>query len=663
MSKEQIRKQMKDLIDEIQYHNDLYYNKDKPKISDYDYDMLLKKLTELEQNYPDLKFPNSPVSKVGGEASSSFEKVEHKVQMGSLQDAFDFNELFLFDKRVREKIADVSYVVEPKVDGLSVSLEYENGKFVRGSTRGDGFVGEDVTENIRMISTIPSKLNSSIPYIEVRAEVFLPISQFIKLVSRQENLEEIPFKNPRNAAAGTLRQKKASVVASRGLSAVCFNIQQIEGISLNTHSESIELLRKLGFNVIQESRVFENIDQCIDEINQISKSRSSYPFDIDGAVIKVNSLSIREILGSNAKNPRWAIAFKYPPEEKETTLKEIQINIGRTGALTPVAIFDPIELSGTTVSRASLHNQDFINEKDIRLFDTILVRKAGEIIPEIVGSKKHNKESKIFKIPNNCPVCGSVVVRNEGEAAIRCENPSCPATRRRNLIHFASRDAMDIAGLGEANINALLNANLICNIADLYTLKKDDILNLDRFAEKSANNLISAIEKSKSNPLWRLIFGLGIRGVGQSIAKLICNNYSDIFQLMDATKEELSTIEGIGHILSSNIENYFSLDETKEIVHKLSSLGLNMKSPVNENKKDSLLNLTFVITGKLKNKKRDEMKQLIENYGGKVSSSVSSKTNYLIVGEDAGSKLDKAISLGIEIIDEKKALDMIADFK
>ena len=659
MGKRYVKEEIDNLIKQIQYHNNLYYNADNPEITDYEYDMLLRRLADLEKKYPEYKISTSPISTVGGVASSSFEKVKHQIQMGSLQDAFDFDELLQFDSHVREKTHNVSYVVEPKVDGLSVSLEYEKGNFIRGSTRGNGFVGEDVTENLKMISSIPRKLTQNIPFLEVRAEVYMPLDKFNELTSQQKDSNEIPFKNPRNAAAGSLRQKKSSIVASRGLQAIVFNIQQIKGLEISTHSDSIKLLKKLGFLVIPESNIFYNINDCINKINDIGKIKSTYSFDIDGAVIKVNSFDDRENLGSTAKNPRWAIAFKYPPEHKETILNEIEINVGRTGALTPVALFDPILLAGTTVSRASLHNQDFIDKKEIRIGDTIVVRKAGEIIPEVVKSVKHKPNSVPYKLPKHCPICGSEAIKNKDEAAIRCENPSCPATIIQHLIHFASREAMNIIGLGEANIKYLVESKLISNISDIYILTKEQILKLDRFADKSSENLIKSIKNSKNNSLWQLIFGLGIRGVGANIAKLICKNYKNIFELMASNAENLAKIEGIGPVLASNIEKFFSVNETKNLIHKLKKLGLNMQSDDIKEQDNTLKNITFVITGKLISKTRNEMKQLLEDAGGKVSSGISPKTNYLIAGENAGQKLEKAKSLNIKIINENEAIDMV----
>ncbi len=660
MSKK-IREEIENLAKQIEYHNNLYYNEDNPEISDYEYDILSRKLADLEKKYPQYRLEKSPIAHVGGVASSSFEKVFHKVQMGSLQDAFDFSELRQFDKRVREKICEISYIVEPKVDGLSVSLEYENGRFARGSTRGNGFVGEDVTQNLKMISSIPQTIGQNIPLLEVRAEVFMPTKKFQDLVLSQKNSNEAPFKNPRNAAAGSLRQKDPLVVSSRGLEAIVFNVQRLEGIDLISHSDSINMLKNLGFQTIPESVIFDNIEDCIVEINNIEKRRREYSFDIDGAVIKLDSLANRQKLGSTAKNPRWAIAFKYPPEQKQTTLKSIEINVGRTGTLTPVAIFDPVVIAGTTVSRASLHNQDFIDKKDIRIGDTILVRKAGEIIPEVIKSLKHQKNSVLYKLPPNCPICGSLAVRNQGEASTRCENPSCPATMAQTLIHFASREAMDIVGLGESNVKSLIQSGLVCDVSDIYTLTKDQVMKLSRFKDKSAQNLVESIENSKKNPLWRLVFGLGIRGVGASVAKLLCKNYDDIFGLMGARPDDLAKIDGIGPVLAANIQKFFSLDQTKSLIFRLSSLGVNMKSNSKDQKEGFLKNLTFAITGKLKTKTRSEIKQMIENFGGKVSSSISSKTSYLIAGDGAGSKLSKARNLNVKVLREDEALEMLSN--
>lgn len=658
MDKKDAQLRVAELTKQLHYHSHRYYVLDDPEISDFDYDAMLRELETLEAEFPELRSDNSPTVRVGGQASNSFEKVAHAVQMGSLQDAFSDGEMLDFFRRVEEKIDHPVYVVEPKIDGLSVSLEYRDGEFFRGSTRGDGFIGEDVTQNLRTIRSIPLKLTRPLPYLEVRGEVFMPRDSFLKVVERQEIEEETPFKNPRNAAAGSLRQKDPKVVAERGLDIYVFNVQQIEGEELTSHKQSLDLLRDLGFKVIPRYNTFEDPQQVLDEIASIGDRRGEYPFDIDGAVVKVDDFSEREILGAGAKYPKWAMAFKYPPEEKETVLKQIDVNVGRTGALTPVALFDPITLAGTTVSRAVLHNQDFITEKDIRIGDTIVVRKAGDIIPEVVSVAKHAEQSEPFLLPEHCPVCGSEVVRVEDEAAVRCENPECPATRLRNIIHFASRGAMNIDGLGTANITALIDNGLIKSSADLYYLKREDLLKLERFADKSVDNLLSSIEKSKGNELWRLLFGLGIRGVGQSVAKLLCEKYGSIDELMTAPAEEIDEIYGVGGVIAHNIVQYFALPHSRQLIERFQAAGVN-PTAVPVQKGDKLAGLTFVITGTLPTMKREEAKALIEQNGGKATGSVSKKTSYLLAGEEAGSKLTKAQSLGVPVLDEEQFLKMI----
>lgn len=658
MDKKDAQLRVAELTKQLHYHSHRYYVLDDPEISDFDYDAMLRELETLEAEFPELRSDNSPTVRVGGQASNSFEKVAHAVQMGSLQDAFSDGEMLDFFRRVEEKIDHPVYVVEPKIDGLSVSLEYRDGEFFRGSTRGDGFIGEDVTQNLRTIRSIPLKLTRPLPYLEVRGEVFMPRDSFLKVVERQEIEEETPFKNPRNAAAGSLRQKDPKVVAERGLDIYVFNVQQIEGEELTSHKQSLDLLRDLGFKVIPRYNTFEDPQQVLDEIASIGDRRGEYPFDIDGAVVKVDDFSEREILGAGAKYPKWAMAFKYPPEEKETVLKQIDVNVGRTGALTPVALFDPITLAGTTVSRAVLHNQDFITEKDIRIGDTIVVRKAGDIIPEVVSVAKHAEQSEPFLLPEHCPVCGSEVVRVEDEAAVRCENPECPATRLRNIIHFASRGAMNIDGLGTANITALIDNGLIKSSADLYYLKREDLLKLERFADKSVDNLLSSIEKSKGNELWRLLFGLGIRGVGQSVAKLLCEKYGSIDELMAAPAEEIDEIYGVGGVIAHNIVQYFALPHSRQLIERFQAAGVN-PTAVPVQKGDKLAGLTFVITGTLPTMKREEAKALIEQNGGKATGSVSKKTSYLLAGEEAGSKLTKAQSLGVPVLDEEQFLKMI----
>lgn len=647
-----------ELTQQLNYHSHRYYVLDDPEISDFEYDAMLRELENLEEEFPELRSDNSPTVRVGGQAGSSFEKVPHAVQMGSLQDAFSDEEMLDFFRRVEDKIEHPVYVVEPKIDGLSVSLEYRDGEFFRGSTRGDGFIGEDVTQNLRTIRSIPLKLTRPLPYLEVRGEVFMPRGSFLKVVERQEIEEETPFKNPRNAAAGSLRQKDPKIVAERGLDIYVFNVQQIEGEALRSHKQSLDLLRDLGFKVIPRYNTFSEGRQVLDEIASIGDRRGEYPFDIDGAVVKVDDFAQRETLGAGAKYPKWAMAYKFPPEEKETVLKQIDVNVGRTGALTPVALFDPITLAGTTVSRAVLHNQDFITEKDIRIGDTIVVRKAGDIIPEVVSVAKHAEQSEPFLLPDHCPVCGSEVVRGEDEAAVRCENPECPATRLRNIIHFASRGAMNIDGLGSANVAALIDNGLIKSSADLYYLEREELLKLERFADKSVDNLLASIEKSKGNELWRLLFGLGIRGVGQSVAKLLCEQYANIDELMAAPAEEIEQIYGVGGVIAQNIVTYFALPHSRHLVERFQEAGVNPVS-VPVEKGESLKGLTFVITGTLPTMKREEAKALIERNGGKATGSVSKKTNYLLAGEDAGSKLTKAQTLGVPVLSEEEFLKLL----
>lgn len=651
------KKRIAELYELIRYHNDRYYNQDDPEISDFEYDMLNRELRDLEAKYPELKIADSPTSKVGGAASRLFSEVKHLVKMESLLDAFSYDELYSFDEKVRAAVGEVVYSVEPKIDGLSVSLEYENGKFVRGSTRGDGVTGEDVTANLETIKNIPK----TIPFegsLEVRGEVYMPREAFLKLVERQELMGEAPAKNPRNAAAGSLRQKNSKITAERGLAIFVFNIQRIEGKTLSSHIESLDFLSSLGFSVLPSYKRAASIDDAISEIEHIGNSRGELSFDIDGAVIKVDDFAAREEMGSTAKYPKWAVAYKYPPEEKPTKLLKIEINVGRTGALTPTAEFEPIQLAGTTVSRAVLHNEDFIKEKGICLGDTIIVRKAGEIIPEVVSVKEHNPDSKPFTMPTVCPSCGGPVFREEGEAVIRCTNSACPAQILRHLIHFTSRDAMDIEGLGPAVLELLLSAGLISDITDIYTLGTEDIASLERMGEKSAANLIAAIEKSKENPLSRLLFAFGIRHIGAKAAKLIADRFIDIEQIFTATREDFEAIDGIGGILAESIFEFFTLSSTRETVDKLKAYGLNTTEPnsVIDNRFEGL---TFVLTGTLPTYTRQEAAAIIESMGGKTSSSVSKKTSFVLAGEEAGSKLDKANALGVKVISEAEFNEMI----
>ena len=649
------------LSEEIEKHNYSYYVLDNPTIEDYQYDILMQELYGLEKAFPELITPLSPSQRVGGAAESSFEKVTHTVQMGSLQDVFGFDAVREFDTKVKQALSTPpTYIVEPKIDGLSVSLEYRDGLFVRGSTRGDGFVGEDITENLRTIKSIPLKIKNPLPFIEVRGEVYMPKKSFEKLIKRQEIDGEQPAKNPRNAAAGSLRQKDSKVTAQRELDIFIFNVQQIEGYELFSHKQSLELMRELGFKVIDGYEAFTDIEKAIEKITAIGDNRGDLSYDIDGAVIKVDEFKDRNVLGATAKVPKWAIAFKYPPEEKETVLNSIEINVGRTGALTPVAIFDPISLAGTTVSRATLHNQDIITDLDVRLGDTIIVRKAGEIIPEVVRVQAHSEASEPYFIPMLCPACGTEAVRDEDEAVIRCPNIDCPAQLLRNIVHFASRNAMNIEGLGSANVELLVNQGLVKTVADLYALTIEDVLTLPGFKQKSAGNLIKAIERSKENELDRLIFALGIKGIGQRSATLLCERFPTMDKLMKAEQEEIVAIDNFGDILAENVFNAMREPHRIALIKRLEEYGLNMSYTVKETGK-KLEGLKFVLTGTLPTMTRDEAKALIESNGGKCSGSVSSKTNYVLAGEEAGSKLTKAQQLGVAVISEEELLKMLND--
>ena len=646
--------ELSEIIDKYSYQ---YYVLDNPEISDYDFDMLMQELKALEEKFPEFIVPTSPTQRVGGEASNSFEKVTHAVQMASLQDVFSFEQVRDFLKKCCDELQNPAFSVEPKIDGLSVSLEYSEGVLTRASTRGDGFVGEDVTANIKTIKSVPLKLKNAPEFLEVRGEVYMPVKSFEELVSRQELNSEVPFKNPRNAAAGSLRQKNPKITASRKLDIFIFNVQQCKGISFTSHSQSLDFLKELGFKTIPSYKVCSQYDEIENEINRIGTERNIFSFDIDGVVIKVNSLAQREIMGSTSKTPKWAVAYKYPPEEKDTVLLDIEVNVGRTGAITPVAVFKPITLAGTSVSRAVLHNQDFIDEKDIRIGDTVTVRKAGEIIPEVLRSVSHAENSKPFRLPAVCPVCGTPSVREKDESVLRCPNVQCPAQLLKNMIHFASKGAMDIDGLGEANMQLLVENNLVKSPADLYTLKKEDLLTLERFAEKSAENLIKSIEKSKSQDFDRLIYALGIRNIGQKASKLLCEKFPDMQSLLNAEKEQISEIEGFGDIMAESVYNALREPHRTELVRKLTEYGLNMSYSVKTSGDGRFKGLTFVLTGTLPTLKRDEAKKLIENFGGKVSGSVSKKTDYVVAGEEAGSKLAKAQELGITVISENELIE------
>lgn len=644
------------LREQINYYSELYYEKDDPAISDYEFDKLMHQLIDIEEEYPQLLTPDSPTHRVGGRASNSFEQVEHVVQMGSLQDVFSDEEVVDFDRRVREVVSDPIYVVEPKIDGLSVSLEYRDGVLVRGSTRGDGFVGEDVTENIRTIRSVPLRLKRDIPFVEVRGEVYMPVASFEKVVAQQELKEEKPFKNPRNAAAGSLRQKNPKITAQRGLDIFVFNLQQIEGVQVSGHKESLDLLKELGFQVSPFYLAVDTIEKAIEEIRAIGQRRGEYSFDIDGAVVKVDSLAQREMLGATAKFPKWAVAFKYPPEEKITTLLDVEVKVGRTGALTPTAVFEPIQLAGTTVSRAVLHNQDFIDEKQIAVGDKIIVRKAGDIIPEVVAVAEHCG-NPTYQLPEYCPSCHTKVVREEGEAAIYCPNIECPAQLMRNLIHFASRNAMDIDGMGPAVLEGLVNAGWVHSPADLYDLTEEQIASLERMGKKSASNLMNALKKSKQIDLSKVIFALGIPEVGEKTAAELASAFGSMEKLSWATLEQLTALDGFGEVVAQNIVSFFLEERNRVQIERLAKAGVNMES-TKVKAGDTFEGKTFVLTGTLPTLKRTEAKELIESLGGKVSSSVSKKTDYVVAGEEAGSKLTKANELGITILTEEQLLQM-----
>ncbi|MCQ4948909.1 NAD-dependent DNA ligase LigA [Bittarella massiliensis (ex Durand et al. 2017)] len=648
---------MRELERQIEYHNDRYYNQDDPEISDYDYDQLTQELRALEAEHPQYKSEHSPSDRVGGVSSNQFEKVAHQVKMESLQDVFSVEEVEEFLQKITPEGGVMPCVVEMKIDGLSVSLEYRGGRLVRGSTRGDGLVGEDITVNLRTIKDIPKTIPFQ-GFLEVRGEVYMPRASFEKLVERQVEEGEKPFKNPRNAAAGSLRQKDASITGERGLSIFVFNLQQVEGKAFTAHSETLRWMAQQGFPVSPDFVLCQSAGEAVERIREIDGLRGKLSFDIDGAVVKVDDLHEREELGSTSKYPKWAIAYKYPPEEKETILREVEISVGRTGALIPTALFDPITLAGTTVGRAVLHNQDFINEKQVGVGDVIVVRKAGEIIPEVVAVKRHCEGSLVFQIPAYCPSCGTKTVQAEDEAATRCPNPHCPAKNFRRLWHFCSRDAMDIDGLGPAIIEALQKAGLVEDFGDLYALTFEQVVELEGFQEKAAQNLISAIEASKKNDLPRLLFGLGIKNVGKRASELICERFPTLAAIMAASEEEISAVDGIGGVMAQNVVRFFAQEENRRVIDKLVARGVNTtahKQAVG----DKLTGKKFVVTGKLTRFTRKEIEELIKQNGGKVASSVSKATSYLVAGEDAGSKLEKAESLDVPVLTEDAFLELI----
>lgn len=660
MELEQAKKRVEELRAVIEKNNRLYYDQDAPELEDFEYDALMRELRALENQFPQLLTEDSPTQKVGGTASSKLPKVTHSVKMESLLDAFSYDELRDFDRRVRDAGIEPEYVVEIKIDGLSCSLEYENGELVRASTRGDGVVGEDVTANVRAIKKIPKKLKNAPEFLEVRGEVYMPHEAFQHLCAEQELQGAAPFKNPRNAAAGSLRQKDAKITGSRGLSIFIFNVQQVRGKELTTHAESLDYLKSLGLPVSPRYHIVHDIEDAIKEIEQIGQNRSKLDFDMDGAVIKVNHFAQRDLMGSTNKFPRWAIAFKYPPEVKETTLRSIEVAVGRTGVLTPTACFDPVFLAGTTVARATLHNEDFIRQFGLCIGDTIQVRKAGDIIPEVIGVVCHPEDAVPYQMPKVCPSCGAPVVHLEDEAALRCVNPECPAQSLRNIIHFASRDAMDIDGLGTAVATQLVEKGLVHTVSDLYDLTLEQLLTLEKFKEKKATNLLHAIENSKQNNLDKLLFGFGIRNIGDKAAALLAEHFGTLEAIREADIEKISEIDGFGGVMGQSVVEFFAKDGTTDLIRRLADAGVNMAWK-GEPKGDKLAGMTLVVTGTLETLSRNEAEALIVKNGGKASGSVSKKTAYVVAGTAAGSKLTKAQALGVPVLTEEEFLAMLRD--
>ena len=654
------QEEIQKLRKELEYHNKLYYVLDAPVISDYEYDMLMQRLKALEAEHPEWITPDSPTQRVGGKALSQFEPVQHQVPLESLTDVFSYEELFSFGERMDGLLSEAhDYVVEPKIDGLSMSLEYENGVFVRGATRGDGVTGENVTENLRTVRSLPLRIENAPERLIVRGEVYMSKAVFEQLNAEREITGEAPLANPRNAAAGSMRQLDPKVAASRKLDIICFNMQYSSDGGYTTHAETLDAMRSMGFPVVPYTR-YDNIHDCVERIEWLGENRGELPYDMDGAVIKINSLSQRETLGSTAKAPRWAVAYKYPPEKKESRVLDVLVQVGRTGVLTPKVIVEPIRLAGTTVSAATLHNQDNIDRLDLRIGDTVLLQKAGEIIPEVlsVNKAKRPEGARPFVLPSVCPACGAPVVRDPDGAALRCTNPECPAQQLRNLAHFASREAMDIEGLGISVCESLLNSGLVKTAADLYYLEAQSVAMLDRMGEKSATNLIAAIDHSREAGLARLLCAFGIRQVGQKAAKVLASHFSDLDELMNAGMEELTVIPDIGSITAGFIVEWFSKPQSRHLISLLRNAGVSFVSK--EEKKDNrFAGLTFVLTGALQSFTRDEASAIIESYGGKASSSVSKKTSYVLAGENAGSKLTKAESLGIRILTEEEFAAMI----
>lgn len=659
----EVQKRIEELIDLINYHNEKYYNQDSPEIEDFEYDNLMKELIQLEEANPELKRNDSPSNRVGGKPLDKFEQVVHKIPMLSLSNGYSWGDLRDFDSRVRESVGeDVEYVVEFKIDGLSVGLNYKNGVFESGATRGSGIVGEDVSKNLMTIKNIPLNINEK-GELTVRGEVYISKCDFEQINKIQEENDQPLYANPRNLASGSLRQLDSKLTAKRPLDIFIFNLEDINSNDFKTHSESLEYLKSLGFFVSPNFKVFKSMEEIIEHIKYWTDHREDLDFGIDGMVIKVNNLAQREQMGYTAKSPRWAIAYKFPAERKETKLLDIIVEVGRTGTITPTAVLEPIRLAGTTVSRATLHNEDYIKEKDIKINDTVLVQKAGDIIPQVVEviKDKRTGDEIEFNMPEKCPVCGEPTIRLEGEAAVKCINISCPAQIRRGIIHFASREAMNIDGLGESIITLLLKENLISNISDLYYLKKEQVSSLERMGDKSATNLINAINKSKENDLWRLINGLGIKLIGTKAAKVLANEFKDLDKLINATEDELVNLDEFGKTMADSVIEFFKEEKNLAVIESLKSVGVNTKLIESDNEKISKIfdKMKIVLTGTLPTLKRNDAKDLIEKRGGKVTSSVSKSTSFVLAGEEAGSKLTKANDLGIKVIGEEKFLQLI----
>ena len=663
MEKTEAKKRIIELRAILEYHARKYYDEDNPEISDYEYDMLMNELKALEREFPEFITKDSLTQKVGGNVKEGFEKVEHEVPLQSLQDVFDYEEIYDFDRRMRKSAKEfnkpLEYVVETKIDGLSVSLEYKQGIFIRGATRGNGLVGEDVTDNLKTVKTIPKRLKEDVDII-VRGEVFISKADFDKMNEEREILDEPLFANARNAAAGSLRQLDSKEASKRPLDIYCFNVQKCEK-ELTSHFEALEYLKKLGFNVNPVRKKCTTMSQVIKEIEKIGENREKLSFGIDGAVIKVDNLQLREEIGTTFKVPKWAIAYKYPPEQKATLLKDITFQVGRTGAITPMAILEPIKVAGSTISKTTLHNEDFIKEKGLKIGDTVLIQKAGDVIPEVVGVEvdKRTGEEKDFEMPTKCPVCGGVLVREPGEAVTRCIGIECPAKLLRSIVHFASKVGMDINGLGYAIIEQLVDKGLINNIADIYTLSKEDIASLKKNGDKFAQKLVDAIAKSKENELSKLINALGIRHIGTKSAKILAKRYGNIDALMNASFDSLNETDEIGEITADSVSEFFMQDQTKDLIERLKQAGVNMIEHGQEIIDDRFAGKIFVLTGTLEKHSRDEASKIIESHAGKVSSTVSKKTDYVLAGEEAGSKLTKAEKLGVTIITEEQFEEMI----